>query len=248
MSPPATTGYWPSGSSTTATSSTQETRSPVSTRRSARRPRSQLPTGAPGARILGLGALPARRRGHQRRPRADHGHQRRVDPEPGRHRRAPVRRRGRDRSSTWPSTAGGKAIAAAAWRADDIDTVHRRDLQPCPARSRTPAPRSRSRLGIPAPGSFDLNAACAGFCYAPRRRRPTRSAPARPATCWSSARRSSPTGPTRTDRATAIIFADGAGAAVVGAASRRAGHRPGRLGQRRRPWPTPSRSPTGVLP
>ena len=59
---PPTTGYSPSGSSTTATSSTPVTRSPVSTRRSPRDAPIQLPTGAPGARILGLGAYRPRRR------------------------------------------------------------------------------------------------------------------------------------------------------------------------------------------
>ena len=51
-----------------------------------------------------------------------------------------------------------------------------------------------------------------------------------------------------TDRSTCIIFADGAGAAVVGpvATAGRARHRPGGLGQRRRPWPTRSRSRTAT--
>ena len=52
----ATTGCWPSGSSTTGTWSTPGTRWPVSTRRSRHDAASASRPGAPGARILGLGA------------------------------------------------------------------------------------------------------------------------------------------------------------------------------------------------
>ncbi len=68
------------------------------------------------------------------------------------------------------------------------------------------------------------------------RRRPRRrhgALAAAPATCWSSASSDSPTSSTATDRGTAFIFADGAGAVVVGP-SETPGHRPGRLGLRRR--------------
>src|SRR6185437_11328935 len=71
------------------------------------------------------------------------------------------------------------------------------------------------RLGINAPGAYDLNAACAGFCYA--------LANASDAVRAGSARHVLVIGAEKlsqwvdwTDRSTCIIFADGAGAAVVG--------------------------------
>jgi len=73
------------------------------------------------------------------------------------------------------------------------------------------------RLGIAAPGAYDMNAACAGFCYA--------LASASDAVRAGSARHVLVIGAEKlsqwvdwTDRATCIIFADGAGAAVVGPA------------------------------
>ena len=71
------------------------------------------------------------------------------------------------------------------------------------------------RLGIIAPGAYDLNAACAGFCYAVGaaadsvRAGSVRNAlviGAEKMTSWMD----------WSDRSTCIIFADGAGAAVVG--------------------------------
>jgi len=71
------------------------------------------------------------------------------------------------------------------------------------------------RLGIVAPGAYDLNAACAGFCYA--------LAAANDAVRAGSATHVLVIGAEKlsqwvdwTDRSTCIIFADGAGAAVVG--------------------------------
>jgi 3-oxoacyl-[acyl-carrier-protein] synthase-3 len=73
------------------------------------------------------------------------------------------------------------------------------------------------KLGISAPGAYDLNAACAGFCYA--------LAAASDAVRAGSARNVLVIGAEKlsqwvdwTDRSTCIIFADGAGAAVVGPA------------------------------
>jgi 3-oxoacyl-[acyl-carrier-protein] synthase-3 len=73
------------------------------------------------------------------------------------------------------------------------------------------------RLGINAPGAYDLNAACAGFCYA--------LATASDAVRAGSAKHVLVIGAEKlsqwvdwTDRSTCIIFADGAGAAVVGPA------------------------------
>jgi 3-oxoacyl-[acyl-carrier-protein] synthase-3 len=78
------------------------------------------------------------------------------------------------------------------------------------------------RLGISAPGAYDLNAACAGFCYA--------LAAGSDAVRAGSARNVLVIGAEKlsqwvdwTDRSTCIIFADGAGAAVVGPADDGAG-------------------------
>jgi hypothetical protein len=72
-----------------------------------------------------------------------------------------------------------------------------------------------TRLGVAAPGAYDLNAACAGFCYA--------LATASDAVRAGTSRYALVIGAEKlsqwvdwTDRSTCIIFADGAGAAVVG--------------------------------
>lgn len=112
--------------------------------------------------------------------------------------------------------AGGKAIAASGLAATDIDLVI---VATCTPESTIPnlAGRVAYRLGIGAPGAFDVNAACAGFCYA--------LATASAAVLSGSARNVLVVGTEKlsqwldwTDRATAVIFADGAGAAVVGPA------------------------------
>ncbi|QKG21135.1 beta-ketoacyl-ACP synthase III [Actinomadura verrucosospora] len=109
--------------------------------------------------------------------------------------------------------AGGKALANSGLDPSDIDLVI---LATCSAESPMPghAPQVAHRLGIDAPGAFDLNAACAGFCYALG----TASAAVRAG----SARNVLVIGSEKmsqwidwTDRSTSIIFADGAGAAVV---------------------------------
>ena len=80
------------------------------------------------------------------------------------------------------------------------------------------AAQTAERIGIPAPGAFDLNAACAGFCYG--------LGTAADLVRGGSARHVLVIGAEKlsdwldwTDRSTAIIFADGAGAAVVGPAA-----------------------------
>lgn len=112
--------------------------------------------------------------------------------------------------------AAAKALAASGLTAADIDLVV---AATCSAENRLPgiAPVVSSRLGLSAPGAYDLNAACAGFCYA--------LANAADAIRSGNARRVLVIGVERLsditdwdDRSTAIIFADGAGAAVVGPA------------------------------
>jgi 3-oxoacyl-[acyl-carrier-protein] synthase-3 len=112
--------------------------------------------------------------------------------------------------------AGGKALAASGLAPADIDLVI---VATCSTEA--PIPNSAAsvayRLGIGAPAAFDLNAACAGFCYA--------LSVADTAIRGGSARHVLVIGAEKmsswvdmTDRSTAIIFADGAGAAVVGPA------------------------------
>ncbi|WP_433335794.1 beta-ketoacyl-ACP synthase III [Spirillospora sp. CA-294931] len=112
--------------------------------------------------------------------------------------------------------AGGKALAASGLTTDDIDLVI---LATCSAESPMPnhAAQVAHKLGIQAPGAYDLNAACAGFCYA--------LAAADAAIRTGQARNVLVVGSEKmsqwldwTDRATCIIFADGAGAAIVGPA------------------------------
>jgi 3-oxoacyl-[acyl-carrier-protein] synthase III len=117
--------------------------------------------------------------------------------------------------------AGGKALAASGLAAHDIDLVI---VATCTVEAQIPntAATVARRLGIPAPGAYDLNAACAGFCYA--------LANASDAIRTGTARHVLVVGAEKlsqwvdwTDRSTCIIFADGAGAAVVGPAGDSAG-------------------------
>jgi 3-oxoacyl-[acyl-carrier-protein] synthase-3 len=111
--------------------------------------------------------------------------------------------------------AGAKALAASGLEPSEVDLVIVATCSP-----EVPLPNVAAtvayRLGIPAPGAYDLNAACAGFCYA--------IAAAADSVRAGSARNVLVIGAEKmtswvdwTDRSTCIIFADGAGAAVVGA-------------------------------
>ncbi|HLX46756.1 MAG TPA: beta-ketoacyl-ACP synthase III [Streptosporangiaceae bacterium] len=113
--------------------------------------------------------------------------------------------------------AGGKAIAASGLSPADIDLVI---VATCTHEVQIPnvSATVAHRLGITAPAAYDLNAACAGFCYA--------LAGASDAVRAGSARHVLVIGAEKlsqwvdwTDRSTCIIFADGAGAAVVGPAA-----------------------------
>src|SRR5260370_41640116 len=63
------------------------------------------------------------------------------------------------------TAAGGKALAASGLSAADVDLVI---VATCTPEAPIPntAASVATRLGISAPGAFDVNAACAGFCYA----------------------------------------------------------------------------------
>lgn len=109
--------------------------------------------------------------------------------------------------------AGRLAIQDAGMTSADIDTVI---VATCtlPAQIPHASTQVAYRLGIEAPGSFDINAACAGFCYGLA----TASALIRAG----DAKRVLMVGAEKltdwvdpVDRANAIIFADGAGAVVV---------------------------------
>jgi len=111
--------------------------------------------------------------------------------------------------------AGGKALAASGLAADEIDLVI---LASASLRVPIPGigPQVAHRLGIPRPGAFDLNAGCAGFCYALGVAADSiRAGSTRNALVVGVERLTDVTD--QTDRSTAVIFADGAGAAVVGA-------------------------------
>jgi len=174
----------------------------------------QLPAGAPGARILGLGAYRPRRRVTnddlaQVMDTNDEWIQTRV---------GIAERRWASEDETLVEmavAAGGKAIAASGLSPDEIDLVI---VASASLRAPIPGigPQVAHRLGVPRPGSFDLNAGCAGFCYALGVVADNiRAGSARNALVVGVERLTDVTD--QTDRSTAVIFADGAGAAVVGA-------------------------------
>jgi len=174
----------------------------------------QLPAGAPGARILGLGAYRPRRRVTnddlaQVMDTNDEWIQSRV---------GIAERRWASEDETLVEmavAAGGKAIAASGLAPDEIDLVI---VASASLRAPIPGigPQVAHRLGVPRPGSFDLNAGCAGFCYALGVANDNiRSGSSRNALVVGVERLTDVTN--LEDRTTAVIFADGAGAAVVGA-------------------------------
>ena len=110
--------------------------------------------------------------------------------------------------------AGGKALAGSGLSPTDIDLVI---VATCTTEAPIPnaAAEVAARLGIASPGAFDLNAACAGFCYALGTAADTiRGGSARNVLVIGAEKMSAWVD--ANDRSTCIIFADGAGAAVVG--------------------------------
>ncbi|MFI5933158.1 beta-ketoacyl-ACP synthase III [Actinoplanes sp. NPDC051494] len=109
--------------------------------------------------------------------------------------------------------AAEKALAASGLSAADIDMVV---VATCSSIDRCPnvATRVAARLGITAPAAFDVNTACSGFSYG--------LATADHAIRAGASRNALVIGAEKlsdlidwTDRTTAILFGDGAGAAVV---------------------------------
>ena len=132
------------------------------------------------------------------------------------------------------AAAAGKALANSGLTAADIDLVI---VATCSSVDRCPnvATRVAAKLGIAAPGAYDINTACSGFCYAlASADHAIRAGAARNVIVIGAEKLSDFTD--WTDRSTAVIFGDGAGAAVVTRLRRRRGarHRPGALGLRAR--------------
>ncbi|WAL67203.1 ketoacyl-ACP synthase III [Amycolatopsis cynarae] len=110
--------------------------------------------------------------------------------------------------------AGTNALADAGVDPSEVDTVI---VPNCtlPAPIPNAAAQVADRIGIKAPGAFDLNAACAGFCYGLGVASDLiRSGSAGKVLVIGAEKLTDVVDPY--DRANAIIFADGAGAMVVG--------------------------------
>jgi 3-oxoacyl-[acyl-carrier-protein] synthase-3 len=173
----------------------------------------QLPVGAPGARLLGFGSYRPRRRVTN----DDLAKTMDTNDEWVQSRVGIAERRWAEPDETLVEmsvAAGGKALAASGLDASDIDLVLLATTSP-PTAIPGIAPQVAYQLGIPRPGAFDVNAGCAGWCYA--------LSAAADGIRAGSARNVLVVGGERLtdyvnldDRTTAVIFADGAGAAVVG--------------------------------
>ncbi|NLU79067.1 ketoacyl-ACP synthase III [Micromonospora sp. HNM0581] len=114
------------------------------------------------------------------------------------------------------AAAADKALANSGLNAADIDLVV---VATCTSIDRSPnvACRVADKLGIDAPGAYDVNTACSGFAYALGTvDHAVRAGASRNALVIGAEKLSDFTD--WTDRSTCIIFGDGAGAAVVTAA------------------------------
>ncbi|RAG80272.1 3-oxoacyl-ACP synthase, partial [Streptacidiphilus pinicola] len=111
------------------------------------------------------------------------------------------------------SRAAAKALATSGFDSHGVDLVV---VATCTAIDRSPntAAQVAARLGIPTPAAYDVNTVCSGFSYA--------LATADHALRAGAARRALVVGAEKmsdtvdwSDRSTCVIFADGAGAAVL---------------------------------
>lgn len=110
--------------------------------------------------------------------------------------------------------AGGKALAAAGVQPAEVDLVI---IASCTAQNPIPGigPRIATGVGAAHAGSFDLNAGCAGFCYALSAAADAiRAGNARYVLVVASERLTDWVD--SDDRGMAILFGDGAGAVLVG--------------------------------
>jgi 3-oxoacyl-[acyl-carrier-protein] synthase-3 len=112
--------------------------------------------------------------------------------------------------------AASKALAASGVSAEDVDFVL---VATCTMPSPVPAaaPHLAHRLGIDAPGAYDISSGCSGFVYAVNAASAAVRAGQATNVLVVAAERFSGW-LDMTDRSTCIILADGAGAAVVGPA------------------------------
>jgi 3-oxoacyl-[acyl-carrier-protein] synthase-3 len=173
----------------------------------------QQQQGAPGARILGLGGYrPRRRVTNDELARMMDTNDEWIQSRVG-----IAERRWASEDETLVEmavAAGGKAIAASGLDPDEIDMVVAASASlkhPIPGIG----PQVGHRLGIKRPGAFDLNAGCAGFCYSLGLVNDAiRAGSVHNALVIGVERLTDVTD--MSDRSTAVIFADGAGAAVVG--------------------------------
>jgi 3-oxoacyl-[acyl-carrier-protein] synthase III len=111
--------------------------------------------------------------------------------------------------------AAEKALANSGFTAADIDTIV---VATCSSVDRCPnvSTRVAARLGVSAPAAYDLNTACSGFSYGLATvDHAIRAGAARTALVIGAEKLSDVTD--WTDRATCVLFGDGAGAAVVSA-------------------------------
>lgn len=110
--------------------------------------------------------------------------------------------------------AGRNALADAGVRPEAVDAVI---VPNCSMQAQIPnaAARVAHRIGIPDAGAFDLNAGCSGFCYGLAVASDLiRAASARYVLVIGAEKLTDFVDPL--DRTTAVIFADGAGAVLVG--------------------------------
>jgi 3-oxoacyl-[acyl-carrier-protein] synthase-3 len=110
--------------------------------------------------------------------------------------------------------AGAKALANAGVAAADVDLVL---VATCTMPTPVPsaAPQLATRLGIAAPGAYDISSGCSGFVYAINAASAAvRAGQARNVLVVASERFSGWLD--MTDRGSCIIFGDAAGAAVIG--------------------------------
>lgn len=178
--------------------------------------RFQLTPRAAGARILGLGSM------QPDRVVTNHDLEKIVETDDAwiRSRVGIIERRFAAEDESVVSMgveAGSKALADAGLAPDDLDAVI---VATCTMSKPIPnaAAQTADRIGVNGIGAMDINTACAGFCYGTGVAGDMiRSGTARHVLVIGSEKLSDWLD--MNDRSTCIIFADGAGAAVVGPAA-----------------------------
>jgi len=178
--------------------------------------RIQLTPQAPGARILGLGSM------QPDKVVTNHDLEKIVETNDAwiQSRVGIVERRFGDENDSVVSMgveAGSKALADAGLAPTDLDAVI---VATCTMSKPIPnaAAQTADRIGVNGIGAMDVNTACAGFCYgAGLAGDMIRSGTAKHVLVIGSEKLSDWLD--MNDRSTCIIFADGAGAAVIGPAA-----------------------------